>query len=191
MHTKNSARVIFAASTIASSWLLMQIIHEAGHVLGAFVTGGQVRRVVLVPWELSRTDLLQNPQPLFVCWAGPIVGALAPTLVWAVAARLRWSSAFWLRFLAGFCLIANGAYIGVGAFTRDGDGGDLLRDGSPGWTLWLFGVVTIPIGFVLWHRLGKEFGIGRDAKEIHWRAVTGSALILIVIVITESLVAQF
>lgn len=44
----------------------MQAIHECGHVLGAWLTGGQVARVVLNPLTLSRTDLAENPRPLVV-----------------------------------------------------------------------------------------------------------------------------
>ena len=75
---------VLAMSTIISSWLLMQIIHESGHVLGAILTGGEIRRVVLVPWDLSRTDLIHNPRPLIVCWAGPVIGAIAPVGIWLV-----------------------------------------------------------------------------------------------------------
>ena len=65
-----------------------------------------------------------------------------------------------LRFFAGFCLIANGCYIGVGSFGRIGDAGDMLRNGSPIWTLWLFGFVTFPLGLYLWNGLGTSFGLG-------------------------------
>ena len=62
-------------------------------------------------------------------------------------------------FFAGFCLITNGAYIAIGSFGRVGDCGVMLEHGSPLWTLLLFGAMTIPLGFYLWHRLGsvKQF----------------------------------
>ena len=62
-------------------------------------------------------------------------------------------------FFAGFCLLANGAYIAVGSIDKVGDCGEMLKHGSPLWTLLLFGAITIPIGFWLWHRIGsaKEF----------------------------------
>ena len=115
---------------------------------------------------------------------------VAPVVAWQLSARSKWSVSFWLRFLAGFCLIANGAYIGVGAFTRDGDGGDLLRDGSPAWTLCLFGIITVPSGLRLWHGLGADFGIGRDALPVPTKTVASSLLLLAVIVVTECLCAK-
>jgi hypothetical protein len=65
-----------------------------------------------------------------------------------------------LRFFAGFCLIANGAYIAAGSFQSIGDAGDLLHHGTPIWMLWLFGIVTIPAGLLMWNGLGKHFGLG-------------------------------
>ncbi len=31
------------------------------------------------------------------------------------------------------------------------------------WQLWLFGVITSPVGLWLWHRQGTHFGLGREA----------------------------
>ena len=67
---------ILIGSCVLGSWLLMQAVHESGHVLGASLTGGRVGRVVLYPLTISRTDLIDNPSPLIVVWAGP-----APALV--------------------------------------------------------------------------------------------------------------
>ncbi len=96
----------------------MQAVHEAGHALGAWVTGGRVSRVILNPLTISRTELASNPNPLVVVWAGPILGASVPLLMWAGAAVMRLPGAFVLRFFAGFCLLANGLYIGIGSFGR-------------------------------------------------------------------------
>jgi hypothetical protein len=152
-------QLILIASTLVGSWLGMQAVHELGHVLGAWATGGRVERVVLHPFTISRTDLADNPRPLVVTWAGPIIGVLGPVLLWAAAAGLRVPGAFVLRFFAGFCLLANGLYIGVGSFDGVGDCGDLLRHGAARWHLWLFGAATAPVGLWLWHRQGPAFGL--------------------------------
>ena len=140
----------------------MQVVHELGHCLGAWLTGGRVERVVVHPLTISRTDLAENPQPLIVAWAGPIVGVVLPFGLWIAVFCLPKHSPALVRkvsqFFAGFCLLANGLYIGLGSFTGIGDCGDLLRHGSPIWQLWLFGAVTVPPGLFLWHRLGPRFG---------------------------------
>jgi hypothetical protein len=160
-------QVILILSTISASWLGMQAVHESGHVIGAATSGGVVKRVVLHPLTISRTDLAANPAPLFVVWAGPIFGVLCPLVAWSISAALRMPGSFVLRFFAGFCLIANGAYIGIGSFEGIGDCGDMLRHGSERWQLWLFGAVTIPVGFLLWHHQGEHFGLGAAAGSVN------------------------
>lgn len=169
-------QVILIASTVVASWFGVQAIHEAGHVFGAWLTGGRVAKVVLHPLTISRTDLDQNPHPLAVVWAGPVVGVLAPLVLWLIASASRASIAFLLRFFAGFCLVANGAYIGVGAFWRIGDCGEMLRTGSAIWQLVLFGAVTISAGFWLWNGQGPHFGLGAAGGRVSI-AATCAALI--------------
>lgn len=160
----------------------MQQVHELGHVLGAVATGGQVERVVLHPLTISRTDLAANPRPLVVAWAGPVIGFVLPVIVWATVAAMGLRLTFLLRFFAGFCLIANGAYIGAGSFGGIGDCGEMLRHGSPIWLLWLFGLVAVPAGLVLWNGQGRHFGIGPEAAVIEglsiWASIGALGLLL-------------
>lgn len=86
---KRFDQILLIASFVAFSWLVMQTVHELGHVLGARTTGGTVTKVVLHPLALSRTDVSPNPRPLLVVWAGPIVGAVLPLIAFLVAAVLR------------------------------------------------------------------------------------------------------
>src|SRR5262249_19227175 len=78
-------QVLLIATTLANAWLLMQAVHEFGHVLGGWMTGGHIRQVVLHPLTISRTDLDVNPVPLLVCWAGPVLGAVLPLVAWRLA----------------------------------------------------------------------------------------------------------
>jgi hypothetical protein len=138
----------------------MQVVHESGHVIAARLSGGRVNRVILNPLTISRTDLADNPHPLLVVWSGPLGGCLLPLLAWVIVVVFRQSWAYLPRFFAGFCLIGNGAYIAAGAFDQIGDAGEMLRHGSPLWSLLVFGVATIPAGLLLWHRQGPHFGLG-------------------------------
>ncbi len=173
-------QTLLILSTLAASWLAMQALHELGHVLGAWASGGRVARVVLYPLTISRTDLAHNPHPLVVVWAGPVLGVLLPLLLWAAARRMP--GAFVLRFFAGFCLIANGAYIAGGSFDAIGDCGEMLRHGSPRWALWCFGGLTVPAGLALWHRQGPHFGLGvaRGAVRpgVAWACLVGFLVLL-------------
>jgi hypothetical protein len=182
-------QAILIVSTILGSWLGMQAVHEFGHVVGAWLTGGRVARVVLHPLANSRTDLAVNPHPLPVVWAGPVLGVLLPLGLWKLADSLRLNAAFVLRFFAGFCLIANGAYIAVGSFDRIGDAGEMLKHGSAAWQLWLFGATTIPAGFWLWHGQGRQFGLGAAKgtvrRNVAYATLAGCAALLLLGLIVD------
>ncbi len=172
---KRLPQLLLIASTLVASWFGMQAVHEFGHVLGAWLTGGEVAKVVLHPLTISRTDLALNPHPLLVVWAGPVFGVLLPLTLWSVAKALRWSGAFVLRFFAGFCLIANGGYIAIGSFGRIGDCREMLLHGSSLWHLWLFGLLTCPLGFWLWHKQGDQFGLGNTQGKVNPRVAYATA----------------
>jgi hypothetical protein len=162
-------QLILILSMLVAAWLGMQAVHETGHVLGAWMSGGSVERVVVHPLTISRTDVGDNPHPLVVVWAGPVFGVLALLALWGVAAAAKLRGAFVLRFFAGFCLIANGLYIGIGSFEGVGDCGEMLRSGSQRWQLWLFGLITAPPGLWLWHRQGEHFGLGAAQGKVDER----------------------
>lgn len=182
-------QLILILTTLANAWLLMQAVHELGHVVGGLLTGAVIKRIVLHPTEISRTDFGANPSPLIACWSGPVLGAMLPVMVWLLAQRQRQLYTYWLKFLAGFCLIANGAYLAVGVREGVGDAGDLLRLGSQPWQLYLFGAITIPAGLWLWNGLGESFGLGKNAKPVTWSAAMGSSSLLMATIAVELLFA--
>jgi hypothetical protein len=176
------------ASLALVSWLAMQAVHEFGHVVGAWITGGRVERVVLFHTVISRTDLSINPHPLIVVWAGPLLGSLLPLMIWGLAVAFWRRGSYLFRFFAGFCLIANGTYIGIGSFYRIGDAGDMLRYGSPHWQLWLFGIITTVAGLALWNGVGRHFGFSHANGHVSQNASIGSSIALATIVGIELLV---
>ena len=163
---KRMNQAILIGSFIPFCWLAFMATHELGHIVAGFLTGGSVNKVVIHPFAISRTDVSPNPNPLAVVWAGPIIGTLLPLLIWQTFLRLKLPADSLPRFFAGFCLIANGAYISIGAFDHVGDAGDMIKNGSPMWLLWIFGAFTIPTGFLLWHRLGPSFGLGESNGQV-------------------------
>src|SRR2546422_389551 len=70
--------------SIALSWLGMMAVHELGHVINGWLSGGAVVRVVLDPFDLSHTEFLRNPSPLFVAWGGVVWGSALPLVAAAV-----------------------------------------------------------------------------------------------------------
>ncbi len=143
-------------------------------MLGAVISGGHVTKVVLHPCTISRTDVFPNPHPLFVVWAGPIVGTLLPLLAFLLT-----------RFFAGFCLVANGVYIGFGSIQGIGDAGDMLRYDSFRWQLTLFSIIIITLGFYLWNGLGSNFGLGKTKGTVSRRAALASLILFVILVRAE------
>ncbi|WP_459555785.1 M50 family metallopeptidase [Lacunimicrobium album] len=131
----------------------MMGVHELGHILAAWATGGTVQTVVWTPWSISRTDVDPNPSPLVVAAAGPFIGALLPLLLDAVCACWNVSLRLFLGSFAAFCLLANGLYIGIGSFDGVGDCRDLLASGAEIWHLWCFGGLCTAGGIWRLHRV--------------------------------------
>ena len=170
-------QVILIASFMPFCWLAFMAIHELGHVIAGLSTGGTITKVALHPLAISRTDVSPNPNPLVTVWAGPIIGVLLPLGAWAAFWKFKIPGDYLARFFAGFCMIANGAYIGIGSFENIGDAGDMMIHGSPIWLLRLFGTITVPIGFLIWHRLGPKFGLGESKGCVDdWAAYVSLSL---------------
>ena len=180
-------QVLLIATFLPFCWFAFMAVHELGHVMAGLISGGTIANLVLNPLSFSRTDVNPNPHPLVVVWSGPLVGTILPLVVWIVLRQCKVPFAFLARFFAGFCLIANGAYISFGALDHIGDAGDMLKHGSLHWQLWLFGIVTIPTGLLLWHKLGPEFGLGAAKRKVDKHAAYVS-LTLLVFVLTTSTV---
>ena len=168
----------------------MQVVHELGHVAGAWLSGGRVREVVLHPLAISRTDVSPNPSPLIVVWLGPIVGCLLPTLAMLLMPTRHPVASGSAEFFAGFCLIANGGYIAIGSIDQVGDCAAMLQLGTPHWVLLGFGVLTIPLGFYIWHKQGslRQFVQNPDVVSHRhaWVVATAAAGIIFLEIVVAS-----
>jgi hypothetical protein len=101
-------------------------------------------------------------------------------LVFLLARALRSPGVYLFRFFAGFCLIANGVYIGLGSIQGLADAGVMLMHGSSRWQLILFGMLTAPLGLYLLNGLGPNFGLG-EAKGSVSRSAALTSLALFVV----------
>jgi hypothetical protein len=177
-------QVMLVASLVSFSWLAMMMVHECGHALAAICTGGHVQQMVWYPTVFSRTDVNPNPKPLVVVWAGPVFGAVVPSLLAVCIWATRASFAYLVTFFAGFCLLANGLYIGVGRFEGVGDARDMLRLGSWPWTLVGFGFLCTLGGFWLVNLASPQLGFGKHPRAIrpsHAYGMLAASLLLYII----------
>lgn len=144
-------RILIAIVVCYASWLGMLCVHELGHMIGAWISGGRVISISLPLLGFSQTIVHPNPHELFVVWCGPVFGAAIPSAILIGWRALRRSAANILRFFTGFCLIANGAYIGLGWIRRAGDAGDMMRLGTPLSAMIAFGAACVAAGLMCWH----------------------------------------
>lgn len=140
---KTGARPCFLIAALASFWWPMMAVHEAGHCLAAWMTGGVVVAVELSPLAFSRTDVSPAPWPATVVWAGPILGVILPALSLLI---LRGTGRGFAGLFCAFCLLANGAYLALGPWDRVGDTAVMLATGSPIGVIVFVGVVMIAAG---------------------------------------------
>ena len=160
------ARIVLAVATLYVSWMAMMAVHESGHVMAAWVGGGRVRRVVLPFADFSRTDVDPNPSPRLEVWGGPLWGSIIPLIGWLLVRKKLskpWNIVF--GFFIGLCLVANGAYLGMGWTMSAGDAAELIKLGTPIWLLVAFGLTTIFLGLYIWHTLGRVEDIFKASKR--------------------------
>ena len=157
---------LLVLSMVSFSWLAMQAAHEAGHILHLLATGGSIEHLTLHPLRLSHTLPATNPAPLVTVIGGPLWGVLLPLLGWGVLLRLAPSRSYLAAFFAGFCLVANGAYLAGDALLQGADGREFVLQGVPPWLLVVVGVLLAAAGLGVWNGLGSRFGVGVGAQSV-------------------------
>ena len=102
----------------------------------------------------------------FVYGSGAVFGSILPCLLWLFVRLLRAKTAYLFRFFAGFCLIANGAYIGFDfSVTGPTDAGVLIEHGANRLVLVLFGILCLSGGLFLWHGQSRFFFAVHDESQ--------------------------
>jgi hypothetical protein len=122
----------------------MITIHELGHILGGWCSGGILQEYDLVPWRIPFSLFAPNPHPLITLWSGPILGAGLPLLLaWFIRRNWAW-------FVAYFSLLANGSYLAIGWYSGDRylDTIQLLNQGAHPFAIVLYCLVTISVGYL-------------------------------------------
>jgi len=174
-------QTLLMASTLGLSWLGMMAIHELGHMAHLWLSGGTVEYVILRPLAISYTHPGTNPHPLFVAAGGVVWGCILPLLL-NLAVRVAFpSKAYLARFFAGFCLVANGAYLAGDAIFQGGDGRQLVQHGAPSWFLIAMGLPAVAVGLWLWHGLGPRFGLGSRQHRVNRRDAIALALAILLL----------
>lgn len=178
-------QALLVISTLAFSWLAMMVVHEAGHVIHLLANGGSIERVTLHPLRISHTLPKTNPHPLVTVIGGPLWGVLFPALIWWGLARMAPARAYLAAFFAGFCLVANGAYLAGDAILQGGDGREFVQNGIPPWRLIAVGLPAIAAGLYVWNGLGHHFGLAGTRGHVCRTDALAMATLTITLVLVE------
>src|SRR5262249_24704284 len=65
--------------------------------------------------------------------------------------------------------------------------GQMVRHGSPIWSLWLFGLVCVAVGLWVWNGVGAYFGLGNGQHRIDQRSIVLTLCALVVVGMLGSL----
>ena len=167
--------IIFLLCLLMLCWLGMQAIHELGHCLAALLSGGTITKLVLDPLSISRTDVSPNPHPMLVVWAGPLFGSLAPLAIWKLIPQIATLLRTCCGFFAGFCCVANGAYLLFGIIDHVGDCGTMVSLGCGKAVIGTYGFTTLLIGLTIWHQLGSPTQL---LKNSDWCSAASVSVVL-------------
>ncbi|MDX1926075.1 MAG: hypothetical protein SFV81_06135 [Pirellulaceae bacterium] len=162
---------------VAFTWLSSMFLHEIGHILSGWLSGGEFRYIDVYPFHFSTTILQPNPYPALVTWSGLLLGWSLPLLtipLWKIEwAALGPSVQGW----SAYCWLAFGAYLALAAGESLSDTGQLLTEGWPLAVLVAVGAAVAICGYFIGRigvtRLHRRF----SATPPSWRSV-GAALAL-------------
>lgn len=161
--------LIFGAFCIAYN--LDNFLHEFGHGVAVWISGGRVSSMILNPFSWSWISYLSNPNPLFTAWGGVLFGVLFAIVLAAAALLIRSPYMAPLYLLAGCAMASNGIYFSVAAFADIGDAGALLSLGVPRLTLVAIGLLLLVISCLWVSAIQPLLGIPSDTS-FHRRLLT-------------------
>ncbi|MEM6329140.1 MAG: hypothetical protein AAF790_02710 [Planctomycetota bacterium] len=162
VHGRRRWRAVALLLPVAAwMWLAFMLVHELGHVAGAWATGGRLVCVNVFPGQLSSTLVRPNPRPGVVLWSGLLCGWIAPAAA-RLATRTTGRPRRVLDCWAAFCLLAGGGYLAGGGSERLTDTGQLVAAGWPLPLLVAIGATVASLGYSwsrrAWPRLLTDLG---------------------------------
>ncbi|MEJ5258649.1 MAG: M50 family metallopeptidase [Anaerohalosphaeraceae bacterium] len=156
---------LFAATNLA------KFLHEIGHALGAWSTGGTVHGVVIHPFSWSYA-IIVSPRNDITTWAGSVLGSLFGILITLSVFKWR-SGRLLIPLLVGpVACLCNGSYLVLGSvFHLAGDGSILAARYAPAGAVAAVGLLMLCAGMLLAVLIIPELGFGAADGIVHRTAV--------------------
>ncbi|MCG8652697.1 MAG: hypothetical protein MI861_22855 [Pirellulales bacterium] len=178
---KRTSRGAVLTLWLAWAWVTMTVSHEAGHLIGGWLSGGKLISFDLKPWHLPHSFFSPDPHPLITLWSGPLLGCLAPLLLAILCRRLM------LWFVAWFCVLANASYLLLGYFAgdRELDTAKLLSAGTKPWVIFVITGPTLVVSYLKFRACCVEL-MSSSQVPISPRNFCYSAAALIIVLIVQA-----
>jgi len=144
----NSKRIVkltlFSSGSFSFGWILGIVLHELGHAVAMWITGGIVNRITITPFSWSYTYYGSIPKyPQFTTWAGALLGSLFGLIVLFLIRKKATPYSVPFLYLGIAPMLHGGGYYLLDTFvTKRGDASNLIRSGVPI-------IVVLAVGFLL------------------------------------------
>ena len=147
------------------------LLHEFGHALGFWISGGTVARIVMqAPLPAGRVEG-EGPDRLTYLWVwgGVVFGSMITVAPLAIARCLGRQSLirFAALMTAAFCLGHNGMYLFIGSIIPFSDASNMINLGASRSVLFLLGVPLI-FGFIFVLTTAIQV-VGLSPRESVWK----------------------
>lgn len=136
-------------------------IHELGHALALWTTGGSVTRITLHPFSWSYTYYGSPPTcPLLTAWAGVLFSSSLGLLLLIVIRPRRGAWTVPLALMGLCTLMVNGLYLIMDSvFLAGGDATTIIAHGTPRAVVLVIGVGLAALGLVVGYLLLPRLGL--------------------------------
>ena len=162
----NSKRIIklvlFTSGSFSFAWVLGIVLHELGHAVAMWTTGGIVDRITITPFSWSYTYYGSTPKyPQFTTWSGALLGSLFGLIILFIIRNKPTPYSVPFLYLGIAPMLHGGGYYLLDTFvTKRGDAASLIRSGVPI-------SVVLAVGFFL-----AVIGIFFLIKYFYWNGLS-------------------
>ena len=151
---------IFIFGSFSFGWVFGIVLHELGHAIAMWVTGGIVDRITIAPFSWSYTYYESTPKyPQLTTWSGVLIGAAIGLIVLLGIRKNTTPYLIPFIFLGFSPLLNGGGYYIVDTFiSNQGDAFSLLQSGVPKYVVLGVGLLLLAMGvyvvIINVHRVG-------------------------------------
>ncbi len=152
---------LFIFGSFSFGWILGIVLHELGHAVAMWLTGGIVDRITITPFSWSYTYYGSTPKyPQFTTWSGTLLGSLFGAIILLISSKKATPYVVPFLFMGVSPMLNGGGYYVIDPFiSKRGDPTSLVRSGVPMYIVLGVGILLLALGAYL------------VVRYIHWSGI--------------------